>query len=88
MPIKQIRKWRILCVFALSLFLLCLSPAQGLGQKDQPGVRFHRKAQVQEGKKQEALIQLRDSMRFSPGEADFLALFNELTHSDGKTTEK
>ncbi|MBW1743627.1 MAG: SAM-dependent methyltransferase [Deltaproteobacteria bacterium] len=64
MSIKQIRKWRILCVFALFLFLLCLSPAQGLGQKGQPAFRFYRKAQVQDGKKQEAIKFARDLVEY------------------------
>lgn len=57
---KLIRRCRILCACGLSVFLLCLTPAAGLAQNGQPGVRFHRKAQVQDAKKQEAIRFARD----------------------------
>lgn len=39
---------------------------------------------LKKGQKKEAIIHLRDAVRFSPGEFDFLALYNELTGAGEK----
>jgi tetratricopeptide (TPR) repeat protein len=39
---------------------------------------------LREGKTEESLVALRDAMRFSPSEYDFLALYNEVKAAGGK----